>query len=127
MQNEEERTAFEAEAEARWGQTDAYRAYAATTPAQRRAGAKALETLTDAFAAKAREGAAALDPAVQSLVADWQRCISAHFYPCTTELLAGLGQMYTADERFCANLNAHGDGTAALLSDAIAVYCASNR
>ncbi len=42
--------------------------------------------------------------------------------PCTNEILAGLGQMYTADERFAKDLDCFGAGTAAFLSTAIAVY-----
>ena len=42
---------------------------------------------------------------------------------CTDEILAGLGQMYVCDSRFQANLDKHGEGTAQLMSDAIAIYC----
>ena len=42
--------------------------------------------------------------------------------PCTNEILAGLGQMYTADERFAKDLDCFGAGTAAFLSTAIALY-----
>ena len=59
---------------------------------------------------------------VQALVEKWQAYISAHFYACSKETLAGLGQMYTADERFTKNIDQAGEGTAALLSAAIAAY-----
>lgn len=42
--------------------------------------------------------------------------------PCTNEILAGVGQMYTADEHFAKDLDRFGAGTAAFLSAAIAVY-----
>ena len=42
--------------------------------------------------------------------------------PCTNEILAGLGQMYTADERFAKDIDRFGAGAAAFLSTAIAVY-----
>lgn len=42
--------------------------------------------------------------------------------PCTNEIFAGLGQMYTADERFAKDLDSFGAGTAAFLSTAIVVY-----
>ena len=47
----------------------------------------------------------------------------ANCYACTDEILAGLGEMYTADERFQKNLDRFGEGTAAVLSAAIQVYC----
>ena len=37
---------------------------------------------------------------VQSAVMTLQAYITEHFYTCTKEILAGLGQMYVADERF---------------------------
>ncbi len=44
-------------------------------------------------------------------------------YPCTDEILAGLGQLYAADERFRENIYRHGDGAAAYVRDAVAAYC----
>ena len=42
----------------------------------------------------------------------------------TPEILAGLGEMYVADERFRENIDkTGGEGTAAFVSKAIAVYC----
>ncbi len=60
---------------------------------------------------------------VQSLVKRWQEFITVNFYPCTKEILAGLGKLYIADERFKNNLNAYGEGTAEIMSRGIAVYC----
>ena len=57
-------------------------------------------------------------------MARWQAHITRHYYACTKEILAGLGQMYTADGRFMQNIDRAGAGTAQLMSDAIAVYCA---
>ena len=54
----------------------------------------------------------------------WQQVITDHFYPCTDEILAGLGQMYVCDERFKANIDRCGEGTAACMSRAIAAYTA---
>ena len=63
-------------------------------------------------------------PEVQALVRELQQFITDNFYHCTKEILAGLGAMYTADERFTANIdNAAGEGTAAFVSEAIRVYC----
>ncbi len=59
----------------------------------------------------------------QSLVEKWQRFITDNYYTCTKEILAGLGNMYVADERFKANIDRHGDGTAEFMSKAIRIYC----
>ena len=38
-------------------------------------------------------------------------------------IMAGLGQMYVADERFKNNIDKHADGTAAFIRQAIEGYC----
>ena len=55
-------------------------------------------------------------------MAKWQDFISARDYTCTDEILEGLGQMYTADERFTENIDRFGEGTAEQMSKAIACY-----
>ena len=68
------------------------------------------------------------DPAVQEQIARLQEFITANYYTCTKEILFGLGQMYTADERFRRNIDsAGGEGTADFAGKAIAVFCANNR
>ena len=59
----------------------------------------------------------------QALVAKLQAHITENYYTCTDEILAGLGKMYVADERFKKNIDKYGDGTAEFASEAIAVYC----
>ena len=60
----------------------------------------------------------------QAAVEALRRFISENFYNCTPEILEGLGQMYTADERFTESIDAAGGkGTADFVSRAIAVYC----
>lgn len=117
------------EAKARWGHTDAYQ------ESERREKGRTKEqgqAITDGMQALMQEFAdvRALDPAdarVQALVKRWQAYITEHFYPCTDEILAGLGQMYTCDERFMQNIDRCGEGTAACMSRAIAAYCARRR
>lgn len=60
---------------------------------------------------------------VQSLVEAWQAHITNCFYSCDKEILAGLGLMYAADERFIKNIDQHGEGTAAFMARAIEIYC----
>lgn len=49
--------------------------------------------------------------------------ITENYYTCTDEILAGLGKMYVADERFKNNIDKYGNGTAVFAADAIATYC----
>ena len=113
--------AYAAEAKARWGDTAAYREYE-TRPRQPGAEDRLMAIFAD-FGAL-RDG----DPAsaeAQAKVKMLQDCISANYYTCTDEILFGLGQMYAADERFRANIDAAGgEGTAAFVQKAIIAYCA---
>lgn len=63
------------------------------------------------------------DPAdlpAQELVKSLQNYITAHYYTCTLPILRGLGEMYTADERFAASIDAAGGpGTAKFAAKAI--------
>ena len=107
-------------AKARWGHTDAWKeSQEKNTDATTQA-----EGMNDIFrrAAALRQGDPA-SPEAQALVKEWQDIVSANYYQCTDEILAGLGEMYTADERFQKNLDRFGEGTAAFLSAAIKVYC----
>ena len=64
------------------------------------------------------------DSEVQSLVKTLQAYISEHFYTCTKEILAGLGQMYVSGGEMTENIDAAGGpGTARLASAAIKEYC----
>jgi hypothetical protein len=59
----------------------------------------------------------------QALVEKWQAYITDNYYTCTKEILAGLGAMYTADERFKANIDKYGKGTSEFMRAAILEYC----
>ena len=43
-------------------------------------------------------------------------------YLCTDEILAGLGKMYVADERFKKNIDKYGEGTAEFAAEGIRIY-----
>ena len=75
------------------------------------------------FAVCKQNGAEADSDEAQALVAKLQAHITANYYTCTDEILAGLGKMYVADERFKKNIDKYGDGTAEFAADAIEVYC----
>ena len=117
---------YQAEAEAKWGETQAYREYA-----QRAAepDANSAETAGRLMAIFAEIGSVrSLSPAaaeVQEKIAALQQFITAHYYACTDEILNGLGQMYVGDERFRQTIdNAGGAGTAEFVRQAIAVRVA---
>ena len=74
------------------------------------------------FAACKQSGAEADSDEAQALVAKLQAHITAKYYTCTDEILAGLGKMYACDERFKKNIDIYGDGTAEFAADAIAAY-----
>ena len=75
------------------------------------------------FAALKNDGIAANSPEVQSLVGKLQDFITQNYYTCTDEILAGLGKMYIADERYKKNIDKYGDGTAEFSAKAIKYYC----
>ena len=67
------------------------------------------------------------DPAsekAKALVRKLQDFISAHYYTCTDQILAGLGQMYAAGGEMTENIDrAGGKGTAEFAARAIEAYC----
>ena len=75
------------------------------------------------FAACKQSGAEVDSNEAQALVAKLQAHITANYYTCTDEILAGLGKMYVADERFKNNIDKCGEGTAEFASSSIEVYC----
>ena len=118
MNRKEER--YAAEAKARWGETAAYREYE-SKPHKPDAEARLMAIFTEFGALKNCDPAS---DAAQAKVKELQDFIRANYYDCTDEILAGLGQMYAADERFKANIDAAGgEGTAAFVQSAIAAYC----
>lgn len=61
---------------------------------------------------------------VQALVKKLQDFITANFYNCSNETLAGLGKMYAAGGDFTKNIdNFAGEGTAMFVNKAIEYYC----
>ncbi len=114
------------EARARWGDTDAYREHEQKTKNYtKEKWAEANEGLMDVFAELAAckdSGVSADSDEAQALVAKLQAHITENYYTCTDEILAGLGKMYIADERFKKNIDKYDDGTAEFAADAIATY-----
>jgi len=124
-QIEEAKKQYGAEAEERWGNTDAFKESKKKTEGyskeQWSATMEESNLIFKSFAENRANDASS--PEVQQLVADWKAFITKSYYNCTNEILAGLGEMYVADERFTANIDKFGDGTAKFMSDAIKIYC----
>ena len=118
---------YETESRSRWGNTAAYREHEQKTKnytKEKWAEANnGLMAIFAEFAACKASGVSADSVEAQALVAKLQAHITAHYYTCTDEILAGLGKMYVADDRFKKNIDKHGEGTAEFASEAIAVFC----
>jgi len=119
--------AYKAEAREKWGETDAYKQHEEKTKDYSKEKWSALSGEMDcimaAFAECVSNAEAADSDEAQRLVNRLQRHITCHYYHCTDQILAGLGQMYVSDERFKKNIDRHAEGTAAFICEAIEVYC----
>ena len=117
---------FDNEVRELYGVTAAYREHEHKTKNYtKEKWAEANERLMAIFAEFATcrvNGASADSTEVQALVGKLQEHITSNYYTCTDEILAGLGKMYVADERFKKNIDMYGDGTAEFASNAIAYY-----
>ena len=110
----------------RWENTSAYREHIEKTKNYtKETWAEANDGMMAIFAELAAckgSGANADSAEAQTLVDKLQTHITANYYTCTGEILAGLGKMYVADERFKKNIDKYSDGTAEFAADAIAAY-----
>ena len=117
---------YETEARERYGHTVAYREHEQKTKNYtKEKWAEANDTLMAIFAEFAAckvSGASADSAEAQELVAKLQAHITDNYYTCTDELLAGLGKMYVADERFKKNIDKYGEGTAEFAAEGIRIY-----
>ena len=117
---------YSTEARERWGDTSAYREHEHKTKnytKEKWAEANdGLMAIFAEFAACKDSGASADSDDAQALVAKLQTHITENYYTCTDEILAGLGKMYIADERFKKNIDKYGEGTAEFASEGIRIY-----
>jgi DNA-binding transcriptional MerR regulator len=122
--------AHAAEAEERWGHTDAFREARHRTASYakddwKRMGAESqanVMVLVRAMnAGKAADSVEAMDAAEEH-----RQHISRWFYDCTYEIHRGLGEMYVDDPRFSATYEKVAPGLAAYLRDAIAANAERN-
>ena len=117
---------YENEARERYSDTAAYREHEQKTKNYtKEKWAEANEGLMAIFAefAVCKESGMSADSAeAQALVAKLQAHITENYYTCTDEILAGLGKMYVADERFNKNIDKCGEGTAGFAAEGIRIY-----
>ena len=118
---------YKAEAKEKWGKTDAYKQHEEKTGNYSKKKwndlAAGMDDIMAQFALCMKNGCSPVSSEAQQLVKALQNHITENYYNCTNQILAGLGQMYVADERFKNNIDKHLDGTAAFICEAIASYC----
>ena len=124
---ETQKEKYVAEAKEKWGNTDAYKesvkktsCYSNEKWAEVNA---AMNVIICEFTDCMNNGNLPESKSAQTIVRKWQDYITENYYTCTNEILEGLGTMYVGDERFKANIDKCGDGTAEFMSNAIEYYC----
>ena len=124
---EAQREQYAKEAKEKWGGTDAYKESAEKTKGYSKEKwdnvTAGMTALMAEFAGCRSNGFAPDSSEAQSLVKKWQDYITENYYTCTKDILAGLGEMYVADERFKTNIDSNGNGTAEFMREAITAYC----
>lgn len=115
--------AYEAEAEERWGSTEAWVESRRRTSRYTEADWQALSAEQAAiYADAAALLAAGADPAgeeARAVVERHRGSIDRWLYPCSPERHRGLADLYEGDERFARAIDAHGAGLTAFLVAAI--------
>lgn len=124
---EAKREEYAKEAKEKWGDTAAYKESAEKTADYSADRWEQINSVMNdkiaEFADCKRKGFAPDSKQAQALAKNWQDFITENYYTCTKEILASLGEMYVADQRFLKNIDRHGNGTARFMSDAIKAYC----
>ncbi|EGJ28136.1 MerR family transcriptional regulator [Streptococcus porcinus] len=114
---------YQTEVKERWGATQAYREY------NQKKGELTFEAIGNQMTGIFSEFAAMQElgadhEKVEAQVKKLQAYITDHFYSCTIEILAELGPLYKADQRFKDNIDKMGGpGTADFVAKAIKIYC----
>ena len=117
---------YSAQAENLYGKTDAWQEYKKKSEGRSKAQESALGNgLMKLFAQLGTmKGLAADSPEVQAWVKELQSYITEHFYNCTPQILAGLGEMYAGGGSMTENIDAAGGkGTGEFAREAIRIYC----
>lgn len=115
---------YQAEAQERWGGTDAWQQSAQRTSKFSKADWQQVKDETDeinaAFVAALRSGEPATSTAAMDAAEQARRQINDRFYDCSHEFHRCLGDMYVSDPRFTATYEELAPGLARFVRDAIA-------
>lgn len=122
---------YEAEAEERWGDSEAYRESARRAAGYTKADwvrfKAESEEISGTVISLMTEGVPPDDPRVMDEAERLRRQIDTWFYPCSHRMHAALGEMYVADPRFTATYERIAPGLARYLSEAIRANAARSR
>lgn len=114
---------YEAEAEARWGDTDAYREASERTARYDGSDWKRLRaeeaSILDRFVAAMAAGTDPATPEARQVAEDHRLHIDRWFYACSRDAHAGLAELYLADPRFEAYFERRAVGLARYVAVAI--------
>jgi len=114
---------YEAEAEERWGETEAWAQSRRRTSSYRKEDWLRIKAEADdvqnRFAEAMRSGAAADSERAMDVAEEHRQHITRWFYDCPPAMHAGLGRMYVEDERFTATYERTAAGLAQYVSTAV--------
>jgi MerR family transcriptional regulator, thiopeptide resistance regulator len=114
---------YQAEAEERWGETEAWAQSQRRTSAYTKEDWVRIKEETDdverRFAEALRSGVPADAEPAMDVAEEHRRHISRWFYDCPPEMHAGLGRMYVEDPRFTAHYEEVAPGLAQYVSTAV--------
>ncbi|PRQ09413.1 MerR family transcriptional regulator [Enhygromyxa salina] len=114
---------FEAEAKARWGDTTEYAEAARRTKRYDKAAWQQIHAeeaaIVSGLAALASAGTPPESAAARELAERHRLHIDRWYYPCSHTMHTRLAELYTADARFAAHFDKHGEGVATYVVAAI--------
>lgn len=115
---------YAAEANEKYGHTEAYAESIKKTAAYKEADWRRIHDQQEALYRRLMNvmDQGAESPDAQKIVGEMRRFITSNFYECTPEIFRGLGQLYVGDPRFTQNIDRYKPGLAQFLSDAIRFY-----
>lgn len=123
--------AHDAEVRERWGNSSAFRESQRRTRGygaqQCEAIGAEMQDIGSRFAALMTRGVPAEDARSMDVAEAHRRHISRWFYKCSHEMHGNLGQMYVADARFAARWDAHAEGMASYVRDAVVANAGRGR
>ena len=117
---------YSTQAETLYGKTDAWKEYKGKSENRTKEQERSLgDGLMDLFVKLGTlKNLAPESPEVQNWVKQLQDYISANYYRCTNQILAGLGEMYAGGGSMTENIDAAGGkGTGEFAREAIRIYC----